>query len=387
MPKISICSSTYNHERYAAEAIQSVLNQTLQDFELIITDDASTDANVEVIQRFKDPRITLLCNKVNRGNMAALDNSVARSSGQYIAWLTTDDVWEPSMLEVLSTYLDEHPDALGVFGRALFIDEAGNPVDYCFDPGEAGVGLSRFEHLNNLFRVDNHFCYPAGMIRRSTFEKLGYFPLHLRQIHDLAYWILALFHGELPILPDKLLRFRLRDNNANAGSETPENRRRVNFEVFENLALYADHIRDADLLLKIFPEVRQHPWPIEDRLVTFHLAHVALAHGTAVHRLFGLDLLYKLMADRNTAEYLRARCNFDYPDLFRLEAEKPVFADYDELDRDTASLHQEIACLKKMLEDGIAHRKQLEDAYQQLLSSTSWKIASFFQRARSALTR
>jgi hypothetical protein len=103
--------------------------------------------------------------------------------------------------------------------------------------------------------------------------------------------------------------------------------------------------------------------------------------------MFALDLLYKSMCDRSTAEYLRARCSFDYPDLFRLEAEKPVFADYDELDRDEAALHQEIECLKKMLEDGAAHRKQLEDAYQQLLNSTSWKIASFFQRARSALTR
>src|SRR5207302_658391 len=108
-------------------------------------------------------------------------------------------------------------------------------------------------------------------------------------------------------------KFRLRDNNANAGSDTPENRRRVNFEVYKNLQLYADHIRDIDLLCRIFPEVKEHPWPLEERLVPFHLAQIAIAEPSSVHRLFGLDLLYQLMSDRSMADYLRQRCKFDYP--------------------------------------------------------------------------
>lgn len=385
MPKISICSSSYNHEKYVIESLESVLAQTFQDFELIITDDASTDRNVEKIRQVQDPRITLICHEKNRGNMVAADTCYQRTSGEYITWLTTDDVWEPEMLEVLSRYLDEHPDVLGVFGQPSFIDENGHRLDHEY--GAEGIGLNRFQHLRNLFNVNNYFCCPTAMIRRSAFNKVGYFHRQLRQIHDMAHWILLLFEGELAIIADKVLKFRMRANNANAGSDTPENWRRINFEVHSTLNQYAKHISSAELLLKIFPEVKEHPWPLEDGLTTFHLAHVALAQGTAVHRLFGLELLYKLMSDRETADYLLSKCSFDYPDLFRLEAEKPVFADYSELGKSEAEMQQEIKLLQQMLDDGMAHRQQLEDAHQQVVNSTSWKMLSVLRRARSVLSK
>jgi len=93
------------------------------------------------------------------------------------------------------------------------------------------------------------------------------------------------------------------------------------------------------------------------------------------------------MADRAMAEYVRTKCNFDYPDLFKLEADKSVFSDYGELDKDKAQLIIEIDCLKKMVEDGEKHRKELEDAYQQLLNSSSWKMTSFLRKAKSALRK
>jgi hypothetical protein len=225
------------------------------------------------------------------------------------------------------------------------------------------------------------------MIRRSTFEKLGYYPRFLRQIHDMAHWIRMLFHGELAIIPDRVLKFRIRAGNANAGSDTPENRRRINFEVFENLRQFVDNIQDIDLLLKIFPEARDHTWPLEERLVSFHLAHIALAQPSSVHRLFGLDLLYKLMSDRSMADYLKATCHFDYPDLYRLEAERPVFADYAELAKGDAQLIKELELLRQMLADDRQHRLQLERSYHELLNSASWKMTSVFRKARSALSR
>src|SRR5262249_35444840 len=317
--------------------------------------------------------------------MVASENCFEHSRGEYIAWLTTDDVYELHMLETLSNHLDKNPELLGVFGQPSFIDEDGNPIDYDYPTG--GEAFNRFQHLNNLFKERNYFCCPAAMIRRSTFEKLGYYPRFLRQIHDMAHWIRMLFHGELITLPDRVLKFRIRNNNANAGSETPENRRRINFEIFENLQQFVDNIRDIDLLEKVFPEVRQHQWPLEDRLVQFHLAHIALAQPSSVHRLFGLDLLYKLMSDRALADYLKSRCAFDYPDLYRLEAEKPLFADYAEVGKGEGQLLKEIERLRQMLADGHAHREQLENAYNDLLNSASWKVTSLLRKARSVLSR
>jgi glycosyltransferase involved in cell wall biosynthesis len=415
MPKISVCSSTYNHEKYVVDAIQSVLNQTCQDFELIITDDASTDGNVAKIRTIKDPRIMLFCHDSNRGNMVASQTCFDHSSGQYLVYLTTDDIFEPDMFEVLSQYLDQHPDALGVFGQATFIDEDGKSFDHTYPENDGGVGLDRFQQLNNLFWIVNYFCCPAAMIRRSSFEKVGYFLPYLRQTHDLAHWIRLLFQGDLPILSNRLLKFRIRANDANAGSLTPETWRRIDFEVFENLQVYVDNIRDTALLCKIFPKAKEHPWPLEDELIPFHIAHIALSRQSAVHRLFGLRLLYRLMSDRNTADYLRTKCKFDYPDMFRLQGEKPLFADYRELGKDEAQLRKkidslrqqlvnsctenyefaereiqlcnEIELLRQELKDSRAHCEQLETAYQALLNSASWKATSFLRQVKSVLVK
>jgi len=368
-PRISICSSTYNHEKYVVEAIDSVLLQTCQDFELIITDDGSTDGNVMKIRQYKDPRITLFCHETNRGNMVASEKCYQHSRGDYLVWLTTDDVWEPTMLEVLAHHLDQHPELLGVFAQPSFIDDDGLPIPY--QPDHSFCALTRFEHLNNLFRVVNPFCCPTAMIRRSTFDQIGYFPRHLRQIHDMAHWVTMLFDGDLKILPDQVLKFRIRAGNANAGSDTPENRRRINLEVLNNLQQYANRITNMELLSAIFPQVRQHKWPLEDKLVRFHLAHIALSLNSSVHRLFGLNILFELMANKESAEYLRQQCNFDYPDLYRLQGELPLFL-YD-IDGG-GKPRSEIEALQ-ILEDTKKVSRDFEIYYKQLLSSSYFAAA------------
>jgi glycosyltransferase involved in cell wall biosynthesis len=361
MPKVSVCSATYNHEKYVTEAIDSVLAQSLQDFELIITDDCSTDSNVQMIERFSDPRIKLIRHETNRGNMATSTTSYKQSSGQYVVSLTTDDVWEPTMLEILSRYLDENPGVLGVFAMPSYIGE-NSAVIPTAPVGEQPT-RSRFEHLSDLFDCVNPFCCPTAMIRRSCFDKLGYFPRRLRQIHDLAYWVRMLFVGELTILPDRLLKFRLRDSDGNAGSDTSENRRRTNFEFYKVLQLYRENITSVDVLAAIFPEVKEHAFPLEARLLQFHLAHVALRRQSSPHRLFGLDLLYDLMSDEATVDYLRTTCDFDYPTLFRLEAEQPLFA-YD-IDGKPGS-RSELE-LSRLFEDSQRVSNRLELLYRDLL--------------------
>jgi glycosyltransferase involved in cell wall biosynthesis len=283
----------------------------------------------------------------NRGNMVASRNCFDHSSGDYLAFLTTDDVWEPDMLKILTGYLDEHPLALGVFAQPMFIDEEGTILDHPHTRTGGGVGLTRYQQLKNIFWLINYFCCPTAMIRRSTFEKHGYFAPYLRQIHDMAYWTRLLFEGELAILPDQLLRFRIRSNFENAGSQTPENWRRTHFEVLQNLRVFVEKIRDIDLLTKIFPEAKNHPWPLENRLVKFHLAQIALNTGMVVNRLFGLQLLYELLSDEAMADYIRKVCNFDFTDMFRLQGEAPIFASDREYG-DESSLHRN-ASLKEEL--------------------------------------
>jgi glycosyltransferase involved in cell wall biosynthesis len=373
MPKISVCSATYNHEKYITQAVQSVLDQTCGDFELIITDDASSDGNVEKLMQFSDPRIMVLRHERNRGNMATSNTSYAQSSGNYVVSLTTDDVWEPRMLELLSDTLDKNAELLGVFGQATYIDEHGDEIDV--GSSSVGVGLTRYQYLNRLFCGLNDFICPTAMIRRSCFDALGYFPRYLRQIHDLAFWIRMLFKGDLLILPDTVLKFRLRDHNLNAGSDTPANRRRANFEFYQTLRSFGENITDIQVLLSIFPEIEKHPWPLENKLVKFHLAQVALTKKSSAHRLLALDLLYECMTDMSTAEYLRTNCDFDYPALFDLEAEAPLFAyDMDGAGNDRSELE-----LSRLLEESSRLRKHLEIYFRDLSSGN-------YSGSRTAIT-
>jgi len=320
MPKVSVLSSTYNHEKYVVDAIESVLQQTFADFELIICDDASTDDNVRRIKTIVDPRMQLIINEENIGNTATSARCWQICHGEYISLLTTDDMYEPDMLETLVNYLDGNSELDGVFALARFIDEDGNLTGESWPNG--GVGLSRYELLNSFFYPKNLLCAPAMMIRRSFLEKTGYFPAHLMQLNDMHHWIKMLFHGELKVIDKHLVRYRWRANQANTSAPRAEVSYRLAFESYEVLSLFSDYILDCDLLLKIFPSLEASPWPLEERLIPFHLAQLALAHNHPAWHLYGLHLLYNLLSKPENAAYVKTKCNFGYPDLFRLVAEK-----------------------------------------------------------------
>ena len=84
MPRVSVIMPSYNHERFVGVAVQSILDQTFQDFEIIVTDDGSKDQSVEVIGSFTDPRIRFFRFEQNRGACAAMNNNVAQATGEYI---------------------------------------------------------------------------------------------------------------------------------------------------------------------------------------------------------------------------------------------------------------------------------------------------------------
>ena len=99
MAAVSVIITTYNRAHLVGKAIKSVLNQTFQDFELIVVDDGSTDNTEEVINSFNDTRIRYIRHKINKGGNAARNTGLRNSKGEYIAFLDSDDEWLPEKLE------------------------------------------------------------------------------------------------------------------------------------------------------------------------------------------------------------------------------------------------------------------------------------------------
>lgn len=109
-PKVSICIPNYNYARYLDEAIKSVLNQTYTDFELIITDDRSTDNSDEVVQKYlSDPRVSYYKNPVGLGIYGNLNRCIQYAKGTYLKFLCADDKFHPAMLEKFVQVMDTYP--------------------------------------------------------------------------------------------------------------------------------------------------------------------------------------------------------------------------------------------------------------------------------------
>lgn len=105
---VSIITPSYNSAEFIEETIQSVLDQTYENWEWLITDDLSKDNTVEIIRKYNDPRIKLLVLEKNRGAGNARNQSLERAQGRYIAFLDSDDYWYPEYLETMTRYMQEN---------------------------------------------------------------------------------------------------------------------------------------------------------------------------------------------------------------------------------------------------------------------------------------
>jgi glycosyltransferase involved in cell wall biosynthesis len=165
VPAVSICLPVYNGENYLAIAIESMLAQTFADFELIITDNASTDRTEEICRRFADadPRVRYHRNERNVGGARNQAIAVQLSRGRYVRLSAHDDRVAPTHLEECIAILEERPDVVIAFTRTVVIDEVGTEEhQYCSTRGTAETPSRRFREL--IFR--DHNCDALyGVIR------------------------------------------------------------------------------------------------------------------------------------------------------------------------------------------------------------------------------
>lgn len=121
---ISIITASYNYSQYIEETIKSVLAQTYCNWELIIVDDCSSDNSVEVIKQFDDPRIKLVCHDTNKGLKEAIKTGLSHSTGEWVAFLESDDIFEPKNLEKKLQIAQDHLNVGLIFNDVeLFGDE------------------------------------------------------------------------------------------------------------------------------------------------------------------------------------------------------------------------------------------------------------------------
>jgi glycosyltransferase involved in cell wall biosynthesis len=145
MPLFSVVIPSYNHAHFLRDAVESVLNQTLQDFEIIIVDDASVDNTRQVVDEFHDARIRYIVHPNNKGLSATRNTGIRASIGELIAFLDADDWYHPQKLELHADYLHKNPDVDVTYNARFELNHSAKTIRDIWRP-PLKVGLADFVH-------------------------------------------------------------------------------------------------------------------------------------------------------------------------------------------------------------------------------------------------
>ncbi len=208
MPKVSAIIPLYNGERFIRDAIESVLCQTFQDFELIVVDDGSTDQGKDVVLSNGGP-VTYL-HQENSGVCTARNRGFVNSRGQYIAFLDQDDVWYPRKLEIQLGLLERNLDLDVVYSDMDLIDASGNIIEHNFLRNSGARGAAIFSTVIPDF--PNPFPYPSAvMMRKEIFTRCGMYDASFKKNNseDIELWArITKLGGRFYFYPESLCQYR-----------------------------------------------------------------------------------------------------------------------------------------------------------------------------------
>lgn len=229
--KVTVVMNFYNEEKYLSQAIESILNQTYQDFELLLVDDASTDNSNEIANSYTDSRIRIIRNQTNQGLAYGRNVGMREARGEYVAFADADDYSAANRIELEVKCLENCKSVLAVSCWSNYIDEDGKLMEH-----EPSILLDTHE-VKASFLFGNPFSNPGSMIRRDVYEKYGIFQeKELRVSQDYFFWLQVLEVGELKILPEKLLFYRV--HNSKASQDAKKNKKQYD-ELMEKLVNFA----------------------------------------------------------------------------------------------------------------------------------------------------
>ncbi len=209
--KVSVIITSYNYEQYIKDAIESVLNQTYSDFELVIIDDCSTDNSANIIKQLNDERIKFIQNEQNLGLKNSMQKAISCCSGKWIAFLESDDLWACNTLEKRLACAEKYPQVGIIFND---VEEFGDEkwllaVKKNFERVRKILSKKTFPK-NIFYDINIHnliLTFSSVMIKRELFENLN-FETPIDSLLDWWIYIHIAHQTEAYYLKDKLTKWR-----------------------------------------------------------------------------------------------------------------------------------------------------------------------------------
>lgn len=217
VPRVSVVIPTYNRAAYISEAIESALNQTAPDLEIVVVDDGSTDNTAEIVGSYGH-RVRYV-RQANQERAAARNTGIINASGQHIALLDSDDVWLPNHIAACGEALRRHPRAGVAYSRAVLVDEAGGLLTPMPAAMPSGDLLHRI-----LSSCEIGATSSSTLIRREVFESVGLFD-EVRELsgsEDWVMWARIATRYEFVAVPEITAKLRVHDGNTRGNAPRME---------------------------------------------------------------------------------------------------------------------------------------------------------------------
>lgn len=204
MPKITVILPVYNTEKYIKEAVQSILDQTFTDFDVLIINDASTDNTLNILNEFSDSRIHIINNETNLKVVKTLNKGLDLAKGEFIARMDADDIAHPKRFEKQISFFEAHPNVefCGTWVQNYGAEDSIMRAAYTHDSIKA-----RMLFLNPIF-------HPSVMFKKKSFDRHNLrFDESFTNAEDFGMWAKAIDLVRFANVPEVLLKYRIHAEN------------------------------------------------------------------------------------------------------------------------------------------------------------------------------
>jgi len=288
-PLASIVIPIFNHAQFAVETVQSALDQTYQNVEIIVVDDGSTDDGaLRVATRFAD-RVSIVRQR-NLGPSTAVNAGVRAASGKYIVLLGGDDMCASDRVEHQIDILEGSRNDI-VFCRPVLIDADSQRVSDDSEPVFFRTDVNSNIALEELFFKENFLCASTATVRAEVFGQLGKFHEGLIQLQDYEFWLRALAHGlRLRLFDRPVVSYRRHTRNLSSATRSGAAAGEMPVVLLRTLRQGTPSI-----IRSAFRTLLPQNVPIDAALSDFEVGLILLAHPRQEVRIRGLELVIDLM--------------------------------------------------------------------------------------------
>lgn len=354
---VSVCINAYNSEKYIAETLNSVINQSYKNLQIIVVDDASTDATAEVVRGINDPRIELYTLEKNGHISNANNETYLKVRGEYMVHTDSDDILNPDLIEKTVGYLESHPECGGCFCRLTTIDENGNDVQDSYVENVFKVtAKTQAEFVRLFFDSLNHLSHTGATMRKSVIDDIGFHDLSLCYLHDFDYWTRLVIKYPIHVIDEYLAKYRRITDSEHNSSLNDTKMIAHNTEFTRIIYRMIENCPDQ-LFLEAFSDKLKLQGPHTHEEVNlekaFLLQEGLIAVNMSQNKILSISMLAKLFEDKNYVELARDKFQFSIRDYYALQTTAAFYDEsiIDEKNRQISSLETNVEELNKHISD------------------------------------